>query len=148
MKVGMTGILVRDANLRFDSYGSPRPDGKPTRTVQAGTQVKITALVASPKPGQTHPVNIDSIGWIKADDIEAFTSDITVGVKGMLIRDANLKYDSYGSPRPDGKSTITLKEGSQVEVTGLVQNPKPGQTHPVHVNGAGWIESEAIMVKK
>ena len=67
-----------------------------------------------------------------------------VGTKVILTKDANLKYDSYGSERPDGKSTQTLKAGTQVEITNIVDNPKPGQTHPVHVNGIGWISANAV----
>ena len=66
------------------------------------------------------------------------------GMKVTLIKDANLKYDSYGSGRPDGKSTQTLKEGTQVEITNMVAVPKPGQTHTIHVNGIGWIQADAV----
>ena len=66
------------------------------------------------------------------------------GMKVTLVKDANLKYDSYGSGRPDGKTTQTLKAGTQVEITKVVEKPKPGQTHPIHVNNAGWIEASAI----
>ena len=66
------------------------------------------------------------------------------GMKVTLVKDANLKYDSYGSARPDGKTTKTLTAGTEVEITKVVDNPKPGQTHTVHVNNAGWIEAGAI----
>ena len=66
------------------------------------------------------------------------------GSKGILVKDANLKYDSYGSPRPDGKSTKTLTAGTQVDITNVVSNPKPGQTHPIHVNNQGWIPADAV----
>ena len=66
------------------------------------------------------------------------------GQKVTLAKDANLKYDSYGSARPDGKTTKTLKAGEQVEITKVVANPKPGQTHPIHVNNIGWIQADAI----
>ena len=66
------------------------------------------------------------------------------GMKVTLSKDANLKYDSYGAGRPDGKPTQTLKAGTQVEITKVVDNPKPGQTHTVHVNNAGWIEASAV----
>ena len=160
MKVGEKVTLVKDANLKYDSYGSGRPDGKPTRTLTAGTVVQITNLVGSPKPGQTHPVHVDNIGWIEASAVgEAPTVTATsapttvvggpklaVGMKGVLIKDANLKYDSYGSGRPDGKGTKTLPAGTAIEITHLVTNPKPGQTHTVHVNGMGWIEASAVKV--
>ena len=67
-----------------------------------------------------------------------------VGTKITLTKDANLKYDSYGSGRPDGQTTQTLKAGTQVEITNIVNNPKPGQTHPVHVNNIGWIPADAV----
>ena len=67
-----------------------------------------------------------------------------VGTKVALTKDANLKHDSYGSGRPDGQSTQTLKAGTQVEITNIVNTPKPGQTHPVHVNGIGWITADAV----
>ena len=67
-------------------------------------------------------------------------------MKGVLTKDANLKYDSYGSARPDGKPTQTLKAGTPVEINNVVAAPKPGQTHTVHVNGVGWIEADAIKV--
>ena len=67
-----------------------------------------------------------------------------VGTKVTLTKDANLKYDSYGSGRPDGQSTQTLKAGTTVEITNIVNNPKPGQTHPVHVNNIGWIPGDAV----
>jgi len=165
MKVGEKVTLIKDANLKYDSYGSGRPDGKSTKTIPAGTVVTISNLVATPKPGQTHPVHIDNIGWIEASAIGSEPAakapettaipgfgktvvtekkDLAVGMKGVLIKDANLKYDSYGSGRPDGKSTKTLPVGTAVEITHLVSNPKPGQTHTVHVNGVGWIEADAI----
>ena len=61
-----------------------------------------------------------------------------------LVKDANLKYDSYGSGRPDGKPTKTLPAGTTVEITKVIDNPKHGQTHPVHVNNAGWIQADAV----
>jgi len=67
-----------------------------------------------------------------------------VGTKVTLIKDANLKYDSYGSARPDGKTTKTLTAGTEVEITKIVEKPKPGQTHPIHVNNIGWIQTDAI----
>ena len=150
MEVGMKGILVKDANLKYDSYGSPRPDGKPTQTLAAGTQVEITGLVASPKPGQTHTVQVNNIGWIQADAVKVLAEEpkekLAVGMKVVLIKDANLKYDSYGSPRPDGKPTQTLAAGTQVEVTGLVASPKPGQAYTIHVNNMGWIQADAVKV--
>ena len=72
MDVGQTVTLIKDANLKYDSYGSPRPDGRSTRTIKAGTRVKITNLVRNPKPGQTHPVHIDDIGWIEADAVREY----------------------------------------------------------------------------
>ncbi|MCL1804200.1 MAG: hypothetical protein FWG30_11325 [Eubacteriaceae bacterium] len=69
MRVGQRVTLVADANLKYDSYGSGRPDGKSTRTIKAGTEVRITNLVNNPKPGQTHPVHIDDIGWIMASAV-------------------------------------------------------------------------------
>ena len=68
------------------------------------------------------------------------------GTKGKLTKDANLKYDSYGSARPDGKSTQTLKSGTSVEITKVIDNPKPGQTHSVQINNAGWIEPRSVFV--
>jgi hypothetical protein len=158
MKVGMKGTLVKDANLKYDSYGSGRPDGQPTKTLPAGTAVEITHLVESPKPGQTHTVNVNGIGWIQADaisvtgEVAAATTTaptggaLKVGMKGTLIKDANLKYDSYGSGRPDGQPTKTLPAGTAIEITHLVESPKPGQTHTVNVNGIGWIPADAVKV--
>ena len=71
---------------------------------------------------------------------------MTAGMTGTLNKDANLKYDSYGGARPDGKSTMTLKTGAAVTIDKVVQAPKPGQTYTVHVNGAGWIPADAITV--
>ena len=71
---------------------------------------------------------------------------MTAGMKGTLNKDANLKYDSYGSARPDGKTTQTLKAGTVVTIDKVVEAPKSGQTHTVHVNGAGWIQADAITV--
>ena len=71
---------------------------------------------------------------------------LEAGMKGVLIKDANLKYDSYGSGRPDGQPTQTLKEGTTVQINNVVENPAPGQTHTVHVNGAGWIQADLIKV--
>ena len=68
------------------------------------------------------------------------------GMKGVLIKDATLKYDSYGSARPDGKPTQTLRTGTAVEINNVVANPKPGQTHTIHVNGIGWIQADAVKV--
>ena len=68
------------------------------------------------------------------------------GMTGTLNKDANLKYDSYGGARPDGKTTQTLKAGTAVKIDKVVEAPKPGQTHAVHVNGAGWIQADAITV--
>ena len=68
------------------------------------------------------------------------------GNKATLTKDANLKYDSYGSDRPDKKTTQTLKKGTQVEITKVVDNPKPGQTHVVQINNAGWVEKSAVFV--
>ena len=157
MDIGMKGILVKDANLKYDSYGSARPDGKPTQTLAAGTKVEITQLVKSPKPGQTHTVHVNGIGWIQADAIKVQEkghdkghdkgkpgTKLEVGMYVILAKDANLKYDSYGSPRPDGQSTKTLEAGTKVEITRIVTDPKPEQTHPVHVNGIGWIRVDAI----
>jgi len=166
MKVGEKVTLIKDANLKYDSYGSGRPDGKSTKTLTAGTFVEITNLVTSPKPGQTHPVHVNNAGWIEASAVEGEPAaktpassifsgmpskpmvgekkELAVGMKGVLVKDANLKYDSYGSGRPDGKSTKTLPVGTEVEITHLVKEPKPGQTHTVHVNGVGWIEADAI----
>ena len=67
-----------------------------------------------------------------------------VGMKYTLTKPANLKYDSFGSERPDGKSTQTLDAGTVVEITNVVDNPKPGQTYTVHVNGIGWISRDAV----
>ena len=69
MKAGTKATLTKDANLKYDSYGGARPDGKPTQTLKAGTQVEITKVVENPKPGQTHPIHINGIGWIKADEV-------------------------------------------------------------------------------
>jgi len=69
MKEGMTGKLNKDANLRYDSYGGGRPDGKTTKTLTAGTAVKIDKVVAAPKPGQTHTVHVNGAGWIQMDAI-------------------------------------------------------------------------------
>ena len=71
---------------------------------------------------------------------------MTAGMTGTLNKDVNLKYDSYGGARPDGKATLTLKSGTTVKIDKVVQAPKPGQTHSVHVNGAGWIPADAITV--
>ena len=71
---------------------------------------------------------------------------LKAGMKGTLVKDANLKYDSYGSARPDGKPTKTLTAGTPVEINKVVENPKPGQTHTVHVNNVGWIQADAIKV--
>ena len=68
------------------------------------------------------------------------------GDKATLAKDVTLKYDSYGSARPDGKSTQTLKAGTKVDVTKVVDNPKPGQTHSVQINNAGWVEAKAVFV--
>ena len=68
------------------------------------------------------------------------------GMTGTLNKDANLKHDSYGGARPDGKTTQTLKAGTAVKIDKVVEAPKPGQTHAVHVNGAGWIQADAITV--
>ena len=65
-------------------------------------------------------------------------------MKVTLIKDVNLKYDSYGSSRPDGKPTKTLTRGTLVEITKVIDNPKSGQTHPVHINNAGWIPADAV----
>ena len=154
MKAGMKCTLVKDANLKYDSYGAARPDGKTTQTLKAGTQVEITKVVDNPKPGQTHPIHVNGIGWIQADAVSASASagapsmgkKLGVGMKGTLIKDANLKYDSYGSARPDGKPTQTLKAGTPIEINNVVDNPKPGQTHTVHVNGVGWVTADSIKV--
>ena len=69
MTAGMTGTLNKDANLKCDSYGGARPDGKPTQTLKAGTSVKIDKVVPAPKPGQTHTVHVNGAGWIQADAI-------------------------------------------------------------------------------
>jgi len=69
MRAGMQVTLVKDANLKYDSYGSERPDGKPTKTLTAGTLVEITKVIDNPKPGQTHPIHINNIGWIRADAV-------------------------------------------------------------------------------
>ena len=71
---------------------------------------------------------------------------MTAGMTGTLNKDANLKCDSYGGARPDGKTTLTLKAGATVTIDKVVQAPKSGQTHTVHVNGAGWITADAITV--
>ena len=69
LEPGMTGVLIKDANLRFDSYGSGRPDGQPTQTLKAGTAVTINNVVANPAAGQTHTVHVNGVGWIQADAI-------------------------------------------------------------------------------
>ena len=71
MQVGDKVTLAKDANLKYDSYGGARPDGKTTRTLKAGTEVQITKIVEKPKPGQTHPIHVDNIGWIQADAIKS-----------------------------------------------------------------------------
>lgn len=144
MQVGMKVTLVKDANLKYDSYGADRPDGKPTQTLKAGTQVEITKIVDSPKPGQTHTVHVNNAGWIEANAFCKPPAKPAVGMKVTLAKDVNLKYDSYGGARPDGVATQTLKAGAQVEITKIVENPKPGQTHPVHINNIGWIPADAI----
>ena len=68
------------------------------------------------------------------------------GNKATLTKDVNLKYDSYGADRPDKKTAQTLKKGTQVEITSVVDNPKPGQTHSVQINNAGWVEKSAVFV--
>ena len=154
MKVGMKGTLIKDANLKYDSYGSGRPDGQPTKTLPAGTAIEITHLVESPKPGQTHTVNVNGIGWVPADAVSVTGATaatpsggvLKVGAKGTLVKDANLKYDSYGSGRPDGQPTKTLPAGTAIEITHLVESPKPGQTHTVNVNGIGWVQADAVKV--
>ena len=70
MKPGMKGVLIKDANLKYDSYGSGRPDGKPTQTLKAGTPVEINQVVSSPRPGQTHTVHVNNVGWIEADAVK------------------------------------------------------------------------------
>lgn len=77
---------------------------------------------------------------------EEFLNEVNGGIQGTIIGDANLKYDSYGSGRPDGKSTRTLGAGTKVNVNKIVSNPKPGQTHNVHVEGMGWIQSSQIRI--
>lgn len=69
---------------------------------------------------------------------------VSGGVSGRIIEDANLKYDSYGSGRKDGKSTRTLKAGTAVEFDRILDKPKSGQTHSVHVKDLGWISPDQI----
>ena len=73
---------------------------------------------------------------------------MTAGMTGILNKDANVRYDSYGGGRPDGKTTLTLKAGAAVTIDKVVDAPKPGQTHTVHVNGAGWIPADAISINE
>ena len=154
MDTGMKGIIVKDANIRYDSYGSTRPDGKPTVTLVAGTKVEITNVVKNPKAEQTHPIHVNDIGWIRADAVKVDDTNtvekkkLEAGMKVILAKDANLKYDSYGSPRPDGQPTKTLTAGTKVEITKVLADPKPGQTHPIHVNGIGWIQANEIKMPK
>ena len=68
-------------------------------------------------------------------------------MKGVLVKDQNLKHDSYGGARPDGRSTKTLKAGTEVVINKVVTAPKPGQVYTVHVNEQGWIEAEAIKLE-
>ena len=150
MDTGMKGILVKDANLRYDSYGSPRPDGKATVTLVAGTKVTISNVVKNPKSEQTHTIHVNDIGWIRSDAVKVDDTclvekkKLEAGMKVLLAKDANLKYDSYGSPRPDGQPTKTLATGTKVEITKVIADPKPGQTHPIHINGIGWIQVDEI----
>jgi len=157
MKAGTKAVLTRDATLRYDSYGAGRPDGRSTKTLPRGTTVQITKVVDNPKSGQTHTIHVNNEGWIRPDAVSggggtattssSSSSSVATGKRGVLTRDANLRYDSYGSGRPDGRSTQTLKAGTTVDITRIVDNPKPGQTHPIHVNNAGWISADAVRIR-
>lgn len=75
---------------------------------------------------------------------EEFLNEVSGGIQGTITADANLKYDSYGSGRPDGKGTKTLGAGTTVEVDRVLDTGKPGQTHGIHVKGMGWIKKDQI----
>ena len=113
------------------------PTSAPTPTRAAFSNAPTPAPVSTPRAASAPlpPTGMPNSG-----------KKLAKGMKGVLIKDANLKYDSYGSARPDGKPTQTLKSGASIEITNVVADPKPGQTHPVNVNGIGWIQADAIKV--
>ena len=114
---------------------SPAPAPAPTRTAYPGSPAPVQASTPRAPTMQPAPSGLTGGGNKPAK-----------GMRGVLTKDANLKYDSYGSARPDGRPTQTLKAGTSVEITNVVADPKPGQTCPIHVNNIGWIPSDAIRV--
>ena len=114
---------------------TPAPAPTPTRTAFPGGSAPVQPSAPRATTTPQSPTGLAGGGNKPAK-----------GMRGVLTKDANLKYDSYGSARPDGKPTQTLKAGTSVEITNVVTDPKPGQTCPIHVNNIGWIPADAIRV--
>ena len=144
MKDGLKGLLDNVVKPKGDSKdgGAGRAPIQPAKT---NAPANPSRAGDAPKPGQPRPAQSGG-NFRPPVSAPAAPQKLEAGMKGVLIKDANLKYDSYGSGRPDGKPTQTLKTGTPVEINNVVASPKPGQTHTVHVNGVGWIQADAVKV--
>ena len=141
MKDDQKGFFDRSAGFRQPGKDSVKPEKRPIQPSGTGSKPGGSGAGNDRNPGENRltPPGVPGGTPSEAKKLEP-------GMTGTLIKDANLKYDSYGSGRPDGQPTQTLKAGTAVTINNVVANPAAGQTHTVHVNGVGWIQADAIRV--